>query len=203
MSDFFLKLAIRFRLVEILLTSYIARKGVMHKSLLIRKLYKLKYKIDAGLWTYGCFTPEFNFGGLEIIVGRYCSIGSRVKFLGANHPINCFSTSAVFYNKAMGFNVPDVKRCRLCIEDDVWIGCNVLITAGCRRIGRGAIIGAGSVVTKDIEPYSIVGGVPAKLIRKRFSERRIEELEKSFWWNESPQNNLQIYKDEVYGKESH
>lgn len=68
------------------------------------------------------------------------------------------------------------------IGNDVWIGKNVLIKGGI-TIGDGAIIGMGSVVTKDVPPYSIVGGVPAKIIRKRFSQTEIDALLKIKWWN--------------------
>ena len=67
------------------------------------------------------------------------------------------------------------------IEDDVWIGANCIILSGV-KISRGAIIAAGSVVIKEVAPYSIIAGVPAKQIKKRFSEKTIELLEKSKWW---------------------
>ena len=109
-----------------------------------------------------------------------------------------FSTSAIFYNKSFGYDVKDVKRHDLIIEDDVWIGLNVCITCGCKRIGRGAIIGAGSVVTKDVEPYTIVGGVPAKVIRKRFDDDRIAQLEASKWWKKDPKQLIKEFKSEIY-----
>lgn len=72
------------------------------------------------------------------------------------------------------------------IENDVWIGFGVTILNG-THIGDGVIIAAGSVVTKDVEPYMIVGGVPAKPIRRRFSDKLCERLEKSKWWNYGPE----------------
>ena len=144
------------------------------------------------------FFPFFEFRGGKIKLGRYCSIASGVRFLGANHPIDHFSTSAIFYNKSLGYDVKDVKRHDLIIEDDVWIGLNVCITCGCKRIGRGAIIGAGSVVTKDVEPYTIVGGVPAKVIRKRFDDDRIAQLEASKWWKKDPKQLIKKFKSEIY-----
>tara|TARA_R110002020_G_scaffold10961_3_gene41566 strand:- start:6502 stop:6852 length:351 start_codon:yes stop_codon:yes gene_type:complete len=68
------------------------------------------------------------------------------------------------------------------IEDDVWIGHNAIILPGASRIGRGSAIGAGAVVTKDIPPYSIVAGNPGRVIRQRFSDKRISELEDLKWW---------------------
>lgn len=73
------------------------------------------------------------------------------------------------------------------------------ITCGCHKIGRGAIIGAGSIVTKDVAPYTIVAGNPAKVIRKRFDEERIQQLELSKWWEKSPENLINIFKKEIYG----
>lgn len=144
------------------------------------------------------FFPFIEFRGGKITIGRYCSIASGVRFLGANHPIDHFSTSAIFYNKSLGYDVKDIQRYDLIIEDDVWIGLNVCITCGCKRIGRGAIIGAGSVVTKDVEPYTIVGGVPAKVIRKRFDDGRIAQLEASKWWEKDPIQLIKEFKSEIY-----
>ena len=170
-------------------------------SVNLRKLFLKLHKIDVGLYTYGCFRPDFNFGGNKISIGRYCSFASGVRFLGANHPIERFSSSAIFYNKALGYNVKDVLRHNLVIEDDVWIGLNAIITCGCKRIGRGAIIGAGSIVTKDVEPYTIVGGSPAKVIRKRFDEERIKKLEASRWWEKTPEQLIVEFEDEIYEKD--
>lgn len=110
-----------------------------------------------------------------------------------------FSTSAVFYNKALGYNAKDVERHNLVIEDDVWIGNNTNITCSCHKIGRGAVIGAGSVVTKDVESYTIVAGNPARVIRKRFDDKRIKQLEVSKWWEKPPEQLIIDFKDEIYG----
>ncbi|WP_449401090.1 CatB-related O-acetyltransferase [Chryseobacterium wanjuense] len=85
------------------------------------------------------------------------------------------------------------------IEDDVWIGSNSVILSGV-KIGRGSIIGAGSVITKDVEPYSIVGGNPAKILRKRFDQKVIDKLEESQWWlwdKEEIIKNKKFFKNEV------
>ena len=155
------------------------------ESKFIRKYYKERYKVEVGLYSYGCFAPTLNIGG-SIKVGRYCSFAGGVKYFGANHPINRFSTSPFFYNKAFGFGVKDVERNELVVGDDVWIGYDSVITSSCHQIGRGAIIGAGSVVTHDVKPYSIVAGNPAKIIRMRFSDDEIELLEKTKWWEYEP-----------------
>lgn len=159
----------------------------------LRKYCKLR-KVDIGLYTYGsCFNSEFNTGG-AVTIGRYCSIAGNVRYFGANHPIQNISTSAYWYNKSFGQNVEDVERNHLYVGNDVWIGYGVIITAGCHSIGNGAVIGAGSVVTKDVAPYTIVAGNPAKMIRRRFSDDTIQKIEASEWWMSSPDNLYLFYK---------
>ena len=81
----------------------------------------------------------------------------------------------------------------LCVGNDVWIGHGVTIVSSCEKIGNGAVIGAGSVVTKDVPPYSIVTGVPAKVIKYRFSEEIINALEDSCWWKLQPEELMEFY----------
>ena len=98
-----------------------------------------------------------------------------------------------FYNPALGFGVRDVERNGLNIGHGVWIGYNVLILPGCTSIGNGAVIGAGAIVTHDVESYSIVGGNPASKIKMRFEEGFIEMIEKTQWWNYSPEKLIKYY----------
>ena len=129
-------------------------------------------------------------------IGRYCSIAQKVQVVFGNHPTKKYvSTHPMFYsltppngnslvkrNKFKEYAFSDEKE-KFFVEigNDVWIGYDVKILAGV-HIGDGAIIAAGSVVTKDVDPYTIVGGVPAKPIRKRFSESQVEFLEALKWW---------------------
>jgi acetyltransferase-like isoleucine patch superfamily enzyme len=120
------------------------------------------------------------------VMGKFCSIGPGVKIELGNHPINFVSTHPVFYsiNKPFRTFADDnyfEEYTSVFIGNDVWIGENALIPGGI-NIGNGAVITAGAVVTKDIEPYSIVGGVPAKLIRYRFDEKTRKAIEESKWW---------------------
>lgn len=160
----------------------------------IRLYYKKRYKIEVGKYTYGgCFCKKFN-GGV-VTVGRYCSIAQDVCYFGANHPMDHISTSAFFFNKSLSaFDVKDVERSRLIIGNDVWIGKNAIITHHCKKIGTGAVIGAGSVVTKDVDEYAIVAGNPAKLIRYRFTEAEIEMLKQTEWWNDDFPDLMQLYE---------
>ncbi|WP_417602752.1 CatB-related O-acetyltransferase [Owenweeksia hongkongensis] len=131
---------------------------------------------------------HFDFIGDKLIIGKFCQIASGVTFImnGANHLQDSVSTFpfAIFgedWKDAMaGKSYPTKGDTQ--IGNDVWIGFDATIMPGI-KIGDGAIIGSKSVVTKDVEPYSIVGGNPAKPIRKRFSEERIAKLLDMKWWD--------------------
>ena len=130
-------------------------------------------------------------------IGRYCSIGPKVIVLGGTHPIDeKISTHPCFYSlgKQSGFTyvkeqlydeylfcLPE-KKYHVEIGSDVWIGARAIIIGGV-RIGNGAMVAAGSVVTKDVPDYAIVGGVPAKQLRFRFSEEMRVDLLKERWWD--------------------
>jgi len=133
----------------------------------------------------------------NIEIGRFCSISANVKVLPYTHPTKTFvSSHPSFYSLIKQANFTYVKsqkfeeslyfnkteRVFARIGNDVWIGENVMIKGGV-KIGDGAIIAAGSVVTKDVVPYAIVAGVPAKIIRFRFTDSQIESLLKIKWWD--------------------
>ena len=123
-------------------------------------------------------------------VGRYTSIAKGLEVMGFQHPIERITTSPITYCDLFGVNSGQVKTYSypeagtLNIGNDVWIGQNVTLKPGI-TIGDGAIIAANAVVTKDVEPYTIVGGVPAKLIRYRFNDPLIAKLRKTKWWQYS------------------
>jgi len=127
-------------------------------------------------------------------IGRYCSIGSNVNVESYSHPSSVFvSTHPAFYSllRQSGFTYVQQQKydevllngdgVPLTIGNDVWVGANVTIIGGI-RIGDGAIIAAGAVVNKDVPPYAVVGGVPAKLIKYRFESDIIQKLEEYKWW---------------------
>jgi len=120
------------------------------------------------------------------MVGRFCSIAEGLKIYRRNHPVNYISTHPLFFNSKLGLlekdSILSIEDNPLIIGNDVWIGANVTILPGCRVIGDGIVIGAGSVVTKDIEPFTVVAGAPARVIRKRFSEDIETILRASRWW---------------------
>ena len=139
-----------------------------------------------------------NSHAVGIKTGRFCSIGSNLSINAYTHPSHTFvSTAPCFFSlgKQCGMTYVDHEKfdeCRtikeegyhVVIGNDVWIGNNVTIMGGI-HIGDGAIIGTGAIVTKDIPPYGIAVGVPAKVIRYRFDEEQIRKLLKLKWWNNS------------------
>jgi acetyltransferase-like isoleucine patch superfamily enzyme len=152
-------------------------------------------RLEIGEKTYGTIN-FFNAhtSGDVLKIGSYCSIASGVFFLlGAEHNISAISTYP-FKVMLYGARKEGISKGDIIVEDDVWIGMDSKILSGV-HIGKGAIIGANSVVTKDIEPYSIVGGNPAKHIRYRFSENLREILLKTDivkLFNSFTENNLDL-----------
>ncbi|MEC5171978.1 CatB-related O-acetyltransferase [Chryseobacterium nepalense] len=136
----------------------------------------------------------------EVRIGAFCSIASGVVIQEFYHNYNMVTTYNINSN-IIGEAVENEKISKgpIIIEEDVWIGSNSVILSGV-RIGRGAIIGAGSIVTKNVEAYSIVGGNPAKVLRKRFNQQTIDKLEKSHWWlwdRERIIKNKKFFRNEI------
>ncbi|OGT38476.1 MAG: chloramphenicol acetyltransferase [Gammaproteobacteria bacterium RIFCSPHIGHO2_12_FULL_37_14] len=129
---------------------------------------------------------HFDFIGDQLIIGKFCQIATGVRFImnGGNHALQGFST---FPFSAFGGEWADVplvadSKGDTVIGNDVWVGNSAIIMPGI-HVGDGAIIASNAVVTKHVEPYSIVGGNPAKLIRNRFDEETTQALLKMQWWN--------------------
>jgi len=125
----------------------------------------------------------------RLIIGKFCSIACGSKFImnGANHSLRSFSTYPfpIFpeeWNSGHMVSEAWDHKGDIVLGNDVWIGFESVVLAGV-HIGNGAIIAARSLVNKDVPPYSIVGGTPARIIRKRFPDEVIEVLEKSSWWD--------------------
>jgi virginiamycin A acetyltransferase len=127
----------------------------------------------------------------KLVIGSFCSIACGAKFLftSANHSMRSLSTYPfpIFFEE-WGLDAKDVAEAwdnkgDIVVGNDVWIGFEAVVLSGV-HIGDGAIVGARAVVTKDVPPYTIVGGVPAREIKKRFDERTVERLLESRWWDE-------------------
>lgn len=137
---------------------------------------------------------HYPVNGDKLVIGKFCSIACGAKFLftSANHTQKSLSTYPfpIFYDE-WGLDVHNIasawdNKGDIVVGNDVWIGYEAVILSGV-KIGDGAIIGARALVTKDVPPYSVVGGVPAKIIKQRFSAEVIEKLQKIKWWNFSPE----------------
>ena len=135
-------------------------------------------------------THLYPWNGDRLIIGKFCQIAAGVEFVmnGANHQMNAVSTFPFYTLEGWEMEPPARSDLPLkgdtVIGNDVWIGQNAVILPGV-RIGDGAIIGANSIVGSDVDPYTIVVGNPARVLRKRFDDELIDLLERLRWWDKS------------------
>ncbi|WP_231445206.1 CatB-related O-acetyltransferase [Brevibacterium zhoupengii] len=153
----------------------------------------------SGFNSIGSFSYTYSALPHEVSIGRYCSISTGLKILDSTHPTDTITSSAITFrprNKLFSEHMtpqlhehsktfPVRPTAFPIIEHDVWIGSNVVLSPRI-RIGTGAVIAAGSLVTKDVAPYTIVGGNPAQPIRRRFTDELCTALIDSRWWNYEP-----------------
>jgi acetyltransferase-like isoleucine patch superfamily enzyme len=170
-----------------------------------------KAKVNRGVKIYDSFIDSYSYvgGGSDIVcteIGKFCSIAHNCSIGLGNHSIKNISTSPLFTEIKNGTGSSWTKKNstkkfhRVSIGNDVWIGTKVIIMGGV-HIGDGAIIGAGSIVTKDIPAYAVAAGVPAKVIRYRFEETIIEKLLTMKWWNmpeEKLKKNIELFQTENF-----
>ncbi|WP_432472307.1 CatB-related O-acetyltransferase [Amphritea sp. HPY] len=186
----------KYSLIRRCLIKCLVRNAVSEMySVLYRAVYKEYFEIDIGMYSYGLISMKTLPRGL--VVGRYVSIADGVKIFRRNHPVDTLTQHPFFYNSQLGYVKKDTiaNDCDnpLVIGSDVWIGANVIILPSCRSIGDGAVIGAGSVVTKDVQPFSINVGNPCEKIKMRFDEEIVDKLTESKWWG--------LNVDEVVGSQ--
>ncbi len=149
-----------------------------HNSTTIDNLFDIE-RVIVGKRTYGKLHVSMFNDDKDIVlkIGHFCSIASNVHFIcGGDHYLDRALTFPI-EKKIFGMDEAKSKG-QIVIDDDVWIGTNVLILSGV-HIGKGAVVAAGSVVTKDVPPYAVVGGVPSRLIKYRFSEDIINCLSRT------------------------
>ena len=181
--------------------SKILKKYLRGRCILRSKIHRTA-KVASGCNIVDSTMGRYSYVGYDselahCVIGAYCSLANNVVIGGANHPMDWVSTSPVFENvrnsgPTKRFAKLDLPSPRTTyIGNDVWIGNKAIIMQGV-KIGDGAIVGAGAVVTKDVAPYSIVAGCPAKLIRYRFDEETISELTALQWWNMSDEELSQL-----------
>ena len=155
-------------------------------------LFKMKWRKNCHNTTYAVnsFNPDcvtvgrYTYGGIDVLtynnentlqIGHFCSIAENVKFiLSGDHNVNTVSTFP-FKVKVMNEDLEGISKGNIIVKDDVWIGYGATIMSGV-EIGQGAVVAAGAVVTKSVPPYAIVGGVPGRIIKYRFSEEIINYL---------------------------
>lgn len=158
--------------------------GEMHSPTL-RRLLEEFHGVHIGSFTYGaCLVPGCIPEGSSF--GNFCSVADGLRVFRRNHPLSRLSQHPFFYNRHMGLLSSDaiesVGDNPLHVGHDVWIGARVTILPGCRMIGNGAVVGAGAVVTRDVAPYSIVVGNPARTIGIRFPKEIQSLVERTRWW---------------------
>ncbi len=163
--------------------SYYIKRFILRKKWKKRNPHNQTYpcgvfpveQVEVGKGTYGGIDVMVYSLKNKLRIGNYCSIGPHVKFiLNADHNTNTITTFP-FKVRLLGQQYEAESKGDIILEDDVWVGYGAIILSGV-IIGRGAVIASGAVVSKDVPPYAIVGGVPARIIRYRFSEQTISKL---------------------------
>ena len=151
----------------------------------LRRIFQDYHHIEIGLYSYGGCFDAHRIGAFTKI-GRYCSFAEGVCIFRRNHPVKFRSTHPYFFNTSLGYVHKEIIPMReLVVGNDVWIGQNALILPSVGKIGDGAVIGAGAVVTKDVPDFAIVAGNPARVLKYRFSKTTMDKIKKSAWWDSS------------------
>lgn len=172
------------------LSPFIHPTATVSRSILGRytEIGERTHFVESTLGDYSYVVNDSNV--IYTTIGKFCSIAAMTRINPGNHPMHrvsqshfTYRSSAYFENEEDDHAFFEWRRAHpVHIGHDVWIGHGAIILPG-RSIGNGAVIAAGAVVTKDVEPYSIVGGTPAKKLKQRFPDQIIEGLEKLAWWD--------------------
>ncbi len=161
----------------------------------VRDILGKYHGVKVGAYSYGeCMIPGAFPPGVTI--GRYVSVAAGVRVYVRNHPLDHLSLHPFFFNSQLGWLEKDtIDFGSLEIGHDAWVGTYAVITPGCKRIGVGATVGAGSVVTHDVPDFAIVVGVPGKVVRYRFPEETRNLILASQWWEKSIQECARYMQD--------
>lgn len=191
-------------------------KNLFNPRISITALVSVNNKIDPKSMIYrfckvkGSSLGAYSYIGNNTIlenahIGRYCSISDKCRIGMGSHTLNLLSTCSLFTEALNGTQYQWVKddahsapSLPVVIGNDVWIGYQSLILGGV-KIGDGAVVAAGAVVVKDVPPYAVVGGVPAKVIKYRFPNDIIDKLEEIKWWDipeEKLKKNIHLFQSE-------
>lgn len=155
--------------------------------------------VEVGKRTYGRLLIYNDIKGRKLKLGSYCSVADEVTFLlGIDHRTMDISTYPFKQMLVDRYSFDAISKGDIVVDDDVWIGYRATIMSGV-HIGQGAVVAAGAVVTKDVPPYAIVGGVPAKVIRYRFEPEIVEELLK-IDYSRLTDEMIKEHIDELYTK---
>ena len=165
---------------------YFKRLRFLENDVVLENL-RSKGLLEVGKHTYGkVIVDAYEGSEEELKIGKYCSISRDVRFInGGIHPAEWVSLYPFRIKWQLEGAYSDgmpASKGPIHVKNDVWLGTGSTILSGV-TIGNGAIIMAGSIVTKDVPPYTIVGGVPAKIVKRRFNDEEIKALEKIKWWD--------------------
>lgn len=166
---------------RLIITTVRNHEGGEMYSPTLREIFRVHYGVEIGLYTHGgCFQP-YSFGR-NTIIGRYTSVAATAFAATDNHPMHYKSMHGFFFNPELGFTDKAWSFLPLTIGNDAWLGHNSIIMPGVESIGDGAVVAAGAVVNKNVPPYAVVVGNPARLVRYRFDPPTIERLLQEQWW---------------------
>ncbi len=161
--------------VQLQIAQYHWKKNNRHNSTVMGKLFDIK-RVHVGNRTYGTLNAyTFLKDRSQLTIGNYCSIAENVSFVVGGEHNTLTASTYPFRQLVLGTDIDTLSKGDIVIDDDVWIGFGATILSGV-HIGQGAVVAAGAVVLKDVPAYTVVGGIPAKVIKYRFEPEIIDEM---------------------------